>query len=250
MTSLSCVVAASRPSARTRQTASRPVKIPTSLPVSPVTRTDPAWHSRIRSQAAITLAVSFMMSGRCSRMTSESFRMMIPPGSANRHRHFECLWSLRLDPPQAIVGSRVALNIKWIAVQHFCKANGHWRRLAKFYVRMVHIHERYSASHTINTDFSSAPPASTFAPTFARGRACRNTGVKRHEDRRFLLDDGPGVGPPVRCIRATERRRITWGCQVLQCTGQVVPNPVAAAGGHAGRRRRRLEPGAIPSRSR
>src|SRR5882757_6464440 len=109
-------------------------------------------------------------------------------------------------------------------------------------VFMVRIHERCSASHTINTDFSSARPASTFAPTFARGRACRDTGVKRHEDRRFLLDDGLGVGPAVCCIRATERRRITWGGQVLQCTGHVLPDPVAAAGGHAGRRRRRLEP--------
>ena len=80
MTSSRRVVAASRPSARTRQTASRPVKIPTSLPPSPVTRTDPARLSRIRSHAAITLAVSFMMRGFCSRMTSESFRMMFPSG--------------------------------------------------------------------------------------------------------------------------------------------------------------------------
>ena len=57
MTSLRGVEAASRPSARTRQTASRPVKTPASLPVSPVTSTDPGlavphalarFHHRIR----------------------------------------------------------------------------------------------------------------------------------------------------------------------------------------------------------
>ena len=84
MTSARGVVAASRRCASTRHTASRPVKIPTSVPELSVTRTDPAWPSRIRSQASATVAAWFRVIGQCSKVTWPSFRMESSAKAAKR----------------------------------------------------------------------------------------------------------------------------------------------------------------------